>query len=154
MGSWQVTEVQRHLKGADYPVSGRELSRLARENGADDDLVEALARIDREVDGPNAVMAALKGELGGPTPGPRQDRSPREVEGPAWQVDEVQGYLGGASYPADGGELARLAREQGAEEELAEALEGIGRVDGPTAVMERLRDRLGGPEGRAGSAGG
>jgi hypothetical protein len=62
--SFQVTEVQRALKGADYPMDGGALAELARRNGADDDLVQALSGL-REVDGPNAVMHELKGELGG-----------------------------------------------------------------------------------------
>lgn len=148
MATWQVTEVQRHLKGAEYPMSGKELAELAKRNGAEDELVEALAGIGRSVDGPNAVMAELKGELGGPTPGPRQDRSPRDIEGPAWQVDDVQRVLKGAEYPASGRDLSELARRNGAEDSLVEALADIGQADGPTAVMEALQPHLGGPEGR------
>jgi hypothetical protein len=61
--SFQVTEVQKALKGADYPMDGKQLADLAQQNGAGDDLVEALRRL-REVDGPNGVMKELKGELG------------------------------------------------------------------------------------------
>jgi len=68
MSGFQVTEVQKALKGADYPMDGAALSELARSNGADDDLVEALKGL-REVEGPNGVMKELKGELGGPTDG-------------------------------------------------------------------------------------
>ncbi len=63
---FQVTEVQKALKGADYPMNGEQLAELARSNGADDALVEALGGV-REVDGPNTVMQELKGELGGST---------------------------------------------------------------------------------------
>ena len=62
---WQVTEIQKALKGADYPLNGDQLAELARSNGADDDLVEELRGIKREVDGPNGVMKELKGNLGG-----------------------------------------------------------------------------------------
>jgi hypothetical protein len=65
--AFQVTEVQKALKGADYPMDGRQLSELARSNGADRELQDALAGIDRQVDGPNAVMQELKGDLGGST---------------------------------------------------------------------------------------
>lgn len=65
--AWQVTEVQKALKGADYPMTGDQLAELAQSNGAEADLVEALRGIDREVDGPNGVMKELKGELGGST---------------------------------------------------------------------------------------
>ena len=62
--AFQVTEVQRALKGADYPMNGKELAELAKKNGAGDDLVEALKPLP-EVDGPNAVMKHLKEHLGG-----------------------------------------------------------------------------------------
>lgn len=62
--AFQVTEVQKALKGADYPMDGEALSALAQKNGADDELVGALRGL-REVDGPNTVMQELKGQLGG-----------------------------------------------------------------------------------------
>lgn len=62
--AFQVTEVQRFLKGADYPMDGKALAELAKKNGAGDDLVEALRGIGK-VDGPNAVMKELKDHLGG-----------------------------------------------------------------------------------------
>jgi hypothetical protein len=61
---FEVTEVQKALKGADYPMNGEDLAKLAERNGADHELVEALRGL-REVDGPNAVMAELKGQLTG-----------------------------------------------------------------------------------------
>jgi hypothetical protein len=64
--AFQVTEVQKALKGANYPMDGAALSELAQENGADGELVDALRGI-REVDGPNTVMQELKGQLGGST---------------------------------------------------------------------------------------
>src|ERR671911_467179 len=62
--AFQVTEVQKALKGADYPMNGEQLADLAKSNGADQELVDALRRV-REVDGPNTVMQELKGDLGG-----------------------------------------------------------------------------------------
>ena len=64
--AFQVTEVQKALKGADYPMDGPKLAELAQSNGADSELVDALKGL-REVEGPNGVMKELKGELGGPT---------------------------------------------------------------------------------------
>jgi hypothetical protein len=64
MATFQVTEVQRHLKGAEYPASGGDLAQLARDNGADESLVDALGSIG-EVDGPDEVMKRLRGQLGG-----------------------------------------------------------------------------------------
>ena len=66
--SFQVTDVQKALKGADYPMDGDRLAELAESNGADQDLVQALRGLP-EVDGPNGVMKELKGDLGGPTDG-------------------------------------------------------------------------------------
>jgi hypothetical protein len=63
--SMQVTDVQKALSGADYPASGDELAELARRNGGDDELIEELSRIDGELSGPDDVMRALKGSLGG-----------------------------------------------------------------------------------------
>ena len=62
--AFQVTEVQKALKGADYPMDGKQLADLAKSNGADNDLVDALQGVPKG-DGPNAVMHHLKGELGG-----------------------------------------------------------------------------------------
>lgn len=62
--SFQVTDVQKALKGADYPMDGAALADLAESNGADRELVDALRPM-REVDGPNGVMKELKGQLGG-----------------------------------------------------------------------------------------
>ena len=64
--AFQVTDVQKALKGADYPMDGDALAELAESNGADSELVDALRGM-REVDGPNGVMKELKGDLGGST---------------------------------------------------------------------------------------
>lgn len=66
MSGFQVTEVQKALKGANYPMDGSALAELAQSNGADSELVDALRGL-REVEGPNGVMKELKGELGGST---------------------------------------------------------------------------------------
>ena len=65
---FQVTEVQKALKGASYPASRDDLVALAKDNGADEDLVSALSGMDKDsFDGPSAVMEAVKGDLGGST---------------------------------------------------------------------------------------
>ena len=66
MAGFEVTEVQKALKGANYPMDGAALAELAKSNGADDALVDALRGL-RQVDGPNGVMKELKGDLGGST---------------------------------------------------------------------------------------
>jgi hypothetical protein len=63
--AFQVTEVQKALKGASYPASGSELAELAKRNGGDDALVEELASRDDEFSGPDQVMKGLKGSLTG-----------------------------------------------------------------------------------------
>jgi Protein of unknown function (DUF2795) len=64
--AFQVTDVQKALKGADYPASPEDLASLAERNGADDQLVQTLRGMGkRSFDGPNAVMQELKGQLTG-----------------------------------------------------------------------------------------
>ncbi|MFI7446799.1 DUF2795 domain-containing protein [Nonomuraea sp. NPDC049714] len=53
-------QLQKHLKGVDYPASKSDLVAAAREHGADQDIIKALeAMPDREYDGPNAVSQAV-----------------------------------------------------------------------------------------------
>lgn len=62
----QITEVQKALKGADYPCGSDELAQLAERNGAGPELVSALRGMRKQsFDGPNAVMQELKGDLTG-----------------------------------------------------------------------------------------
>lgn len=58
-----VTDVQKALKGVEYPADGEELAAQARENDADDELVEALLDLS-EVEGPTEVMQQIKQKLG------------------------------------------------------------------------------------------
>lgn len=49
-------QLQKHLKGVDYPVSKQDLINHAEQQGADEDALSALKQIpDRQYDGPNAV---------------------------------------------------------------------------------------------------
>jgi hypothetical protein len=53
-------QLQRHLSGVDYPANRDALINAARDQGADEDVINALRRIpDREYDGPNAVSKAV-----------------------------------------------------------------------------------------------
>ena len=64
--AFQVTDVQKALKGADYPASSEQLADRASKNGADRDLVDTLRGMRKQsFDGPSAVMKELKGQLGG-----------------------------------------------------------------------------------------
>ena len=64
--AFQITEVQKALKGVDYPASKDELADHADRNGADRELVYALRGMGKSsFDGPNAVMKELKGSLTG-----------------------------------------------------------------------------------------
>jgi Protein of unknown function (DUF2795) len=68
MATFQVTEVQKSLKGFDYPGSPEDLANHAERNGASSELVDALRGLNKSTfDGPNAVMSELKGQLGGAT---------------------------------------------------------------------------------------
>ena len=53
-------ELQKHLKGADYPASKDELVELAESNDAPREIVDALRNAgDETFDGPDQVMRAL-----------------------------------------------------------------------------------------------
>jgi len=53
-------EVQTHLGGVDYPASKDEVISTAESNGAPQEVIEALQRLDgEEFDGPDAVQSAL-----------------------------------------------------------------------------------------------
>ncbi|BCL27975.1 DUF2795 domain-containing protein [Streptomyces aurantiacus] len=55
-------DMQKALKGADYPANRDDLVALAKENGADDALVEKLSNTGTEqFDGPNEVQKAVFG---------------------------------------------------------------------------------------------
>jgi hypothetical protein len=67
---YQITDVQKALKGFDYPGNKNDLATHAESNGADSGLVETLRGLNKDsFDGPNAVMSALGDEnvLGGST---------------------------------------------------------------------------------------
>src|SRR4051794_6101399 len=143
--AFQVTQVQKALKGADYPMDGKALSALAEKNGADDDLVDALKGL-REVDGPNTVMKELKGSLGGYTPGGNssEETAYQDDGEAAFQPAEEQKALKLADYPMDGKALSALAEKNGGSSELVDALSGLREVDGPNTVMKELKSHLGG----------
>jgi hypothetical protein len=53
-------ELQKHLKGVDYPASKDDLIAAAESNGAPDEVVEALRSAGKDrYDGPTAVQSAL-----------------------------------------------------------------------------------------------
>ena len=65
---YDVTQVQKSLSGFDYPGGPADLSKHAQDQGADQQLVDTLAGLDKQqFDGPNAVMKSLSeaGVLGG-----------------------------------------------------------------------------------------
>ncbi len=53
-------EVQKHLKGVDYPASKDDIVAAAERNGAPEEILEQLRAMGQDrFDGPNAVQAAL-----------------------------------------------------------------------------------------------
>ncbi len=58
-----VTEVQKALKGADYPADGDDLADLAESNDASQEIVDALRGIG-EAESPADVQSQLKDQLG------------------------------------------------------------------------------------------
>jgi hypothetical protein len=60
MATLSPIDVQKALKGMDYPAKRDDIVRRAEENGADGDIVKALQQIpDREYDGPSGVSAEV-----------------------------------------------------------------------------------------------
>lgn len=56
-------QVQKFLKGMDYPVEKNEVLRHAKDNGADKLVMDTLDRIpDRTYHGPNAISKAIGAE--------------------------------------------------------------------------------------------
>jgi hypothetical protein len=54
-------DVQKHLKGIDYPASKEDLASTAESNNAPDELVERLRNLpDQQYSGPDDVQQALK----------------------------------------------------------------------------------------------
>lgn len=53
-------ELQKHLAGVNYPASKSDLVAAARDQGAGQEVIDALESMpDREYDGPNAVSEAV-----------------------------------------------------------------------------------------------
>jgi hypothetical protein len=55
-------DIQKALSGMDYPARKDDIVRHAQQQGADDEVVEALEKIeDREYEGPSGVSSAVFG---------------------------------------------------------------------------------------------
>jgi hypothetical protein len=53
-------ELQKHLKGVDYPASKEDLASTAESNGAPDEIVSAIRNASQDsFDGPSAVQQAV-----------------------------------------------------------------------------------------------
>jgi hypothetical protein len=53
-------EVQKFISGVDYPCSKQDLIDIARQNGADDDVIQTLQSLDMQhFDSPNDVSQAI-----------------------------------------------------------------------------------------------
>lgn len=53
-------ELQKHLKGLDYPASKDDIVKTAKDHGADDDLADTLSNLpDQEYDTPAAISKAV-----------------------------------------------------------------------------------------------
>jgi hypothetical protein len=60
MADVNPVQLQRYLKGVDYPASRDDLVRRAREHGASDDVIEALERLPAtRFESPSDVSQAL-----------------------------------------------------------------------------------------------
>ncbi|MBW4605541.1 MAG: DUF2795 domain-containing protein [Calothrix sp. FI2-JRJ7] len=55
-------QLQKHLKGMDYPASREKLVKQAQKNGADDNAISVLEQLpDNEYTSPTAVSQAVSG---------------------------------------------------------------------------------------------
>lgn len=62
MAKMSPIDVQKALKGAHYPAKGKELAKIAEDNGADKELVKQLQQHSKDsYDGPNEVQHAVFG---------------------------------------------------------------------------------------------
>ncbi|GAB2325110.1 DUF2795 domain-containing protein [Streptomyces griseoincarnatus] len=62
MADLSPIDLQKSLKGADYPAAKDDLVSVARSNGADDGLVKKLSETGtKRFDGPNEVQKAVFG---------------------------------------------------------------------------------------------
>jgi hypothetical protein len=62
MNQSNPVEVQKYLAGVDYPVTKRRLLEKARENGAGEDVLAALAKLpERDYSGPGTVGTEASG---------------------------------------------------------------------------------------------
>jgi hypothetical protein len=53
-------DIQKALKGMDYPASKEDIVRHAEQNGGDKEVIEALKKIpDREYEGPSGVSSEV-----------------------------------------------------------------------------------------------
>ena len=60
MADFNPIEVQKHLKGVDYPASKDDLVSSAQSNGAPSEIVDQLRGMSKDsFDGPNAVVEAI-----------------------------------------------------------------------------------------------
>ncbi|HEX8101441.1 MAG TPA: DUF2795 domain-containing protein [Solirubrobacteraceae bacterium] len=60
MAAFNPIEVQKHLKGVDYPASKDDLVSTAEGNGAPSEVVEQLRGMGKDsFDGPSAVVEAI-----------------------------------------------------------------------------------------------
>ncbi|KYC39927.1 hypothetical protein WA1_28600 [Scytonema hofmannii PCC 7110] len=60
MAKLNPIQVQKHLKGVDYPANREELIKRAQQNGADENAISVLQQIpDREYQAPTEVSEAV-----------------------------------------------------------------------------------------------
>jgi hypothetical protein len=63
MADFDPIEVQKHLKGVDYPATKDDLISHAESNGAPEDILDQLRGMSKDsFDGPNAVVQAISKE--------------------------------------------------------------------------------------------
>ncbi|WP_231557304.1 DUF2795 domain-containing protein [Deinococcus sp. YIM 77859] len=153
-------QLQKHLRGVDYPASKRDLVAAAERNGADEDMRAALNALpDEEYQTPADVSRALGDNGGGDDESPegrghrghkdqddRPERDGDRDEDAGINPIQLQKHLRGVDYPASKRALIEAAEHNGADENVRAALGRLSdeEYQKPSDVSRALGDLLGG----------
>lgn len=128
-------QLQKHLKGVDYPASKQDLMDAADRNGGGDDVRAALEQLPAEqYQTPADVSQALGGiedEEGGDSAPGGQDRGDREQGASDGRSPgrinpiQLQKHLKGVDYPASRQDLLAAADRNGADHGARAALDAL-----------------------------
>ncbi|GAA5534887.1 DUF2795 domain-containing protein [Deinococcus aluminii] len=163
-------QLQKHLKGVDYPASKQDLVQAAEQNGADENVRAALDQLpDEQYQTPADVSKALgdvedgggsdQDDRGHGQRGGRDGEQDRREQGDNHGQDDdhggqgarinpiqLQKHLKGVDYPASKQDLVQAAERNGADENVRAALDRLpdNEYNKPSDVSKALGDLEGG----------